>query len=357
MSGARRDRRDLDEDDVRTRPGRGSRPRTRDRPEHADAVDAVVVGVDRGRYTCRLTAADDRPAAPARARPETPEKRSGASWDPSGVLIEAIRGGELRRTPVVVGDRVALVGDVSGRPGALARIVRRAERTSVLRRTADDSDPAERPIVANAEKLIIVAALADPPPRTGLIDRCLVAAYDGGLEPVLCLTKADLADDTALRELYRPLGVTIVTSRPDVDPVELRGLIAGRVSVLFGHSGVGKSTLVNRLVPDAAREIGAVNVVTGRGRHTSSAAVALPVPGGGWVVDTPGIRSFGLGAVSPARVLSAFAELAEAAADCQPGCTHAEGLADCGLDEAVRDGRADPARLASLRRLLAARPG
>ncbi|MBX6387642.1 MAG: ribosome small subunit-dependent GTPase A [Frankia sp.] len=334
-------RRDLDEDDVRTRPGRGSRPRTRERPQHADAVEAVVVGVDRGRYTCRPTEPGSRAAFGAVAGP----------------LVAAVRGGDLRRVPVVVGDRVALVGDTSGRQGALARIVRRGERTSVLRRTADDTDPTERPIVANADQLVIVTALADPPPRPGLIDRCLVAAYDGGLVPVLCLTKADLADDRPLRELYRPLGLPVVTSRPDVEPTELRELLAGRASVLFGHSGVGKSTLVNRLVPNADREIGEVNAVTGRGRHTSSAAVALPLPGGGWVVDTPGVRSFGLGAVSPARVLAAFAELADAAAGCPPGCTHAEGLADCALDEAVRAGDADPARLASLRRLLAARAG
>src|SRR5262245_58867179 len=99
MSGARRDRRDLDEDDVRTRPGRGSRPRTRDRPEHADAVDAVVVGVDRGRYTCRLTGPERRAAGPAKPRGGGPAKRAPASWDPAGVLIEAIRGGDLRRTP------------------------------------------------------------------------------------------------------------------------------------------------------------------------------------------------------------------------------------------------------------------
>jgi ribosome biogenesis GTPase / thiamine phosphate phosphatase len=331
-------RRELDEDDVRTRPGRGSRPRTRDRPDHADAIDAVVVAVDRGRYTCRRTAEDRRA-------------------DPAGSLVAAVRGGALRRVSVVVGDHVALVGDTSGRSGALARIVRRAERTSVLRRTADDTDPVERPIVANADQLVIVCALADPPPRQGLIDRCLVASYDGGLTPVLCLTKADLADAGPLREQYRPLGLPIVSSRPDVEPTELLDLVTGRTSVFFGHSGVGKSTLVNRIVPAADLEIGAVNAVTGRGRHTSSAAVALPVPAGGWVVDTPGIRSFGLGAVSTARVLAAFTDLAEAATRCPPGCTHADGLLDCALDEAVRAGDADPARLASLRRLLAARSG
>jgi ribosome biogenesis GTPase len=323
--------RELDEDDIRVRPSRSSRPRTREQPAHADAVEAVVVAVDRGRFTCRSPAAD----------------RTG--------LISAVRGGTLRRVSVVVGDRVALVGDTSGAPGSLARIVRRADRTSVLRRTADDTDPVERPIVANADTLVIVCALADPPPRPGLVDRCLVAAYDGGLTPVLCLTKADLAQPGPMLDLYRPLGLEIVTSWPDADLTPLRRVLAGWTNVLFGHSGVGKSTLVNRLVPDAARAIGEVNAVTGRGRHTSSAAVAVPIPDGGWVVDTPGIRSFGLGAVSPARVLRAFPDLAPAAQRCPPGCLHLEGEPSCALDGAVRDGAADPLRLASLRRLLGAR--
>jgi ribosome biogenesis GTPase len=322
--------RELDEDDVRTRPGRGSRPRTRERPDHAEAVPAVVVGVDRGRYTCRPG--------------PTPER-----------LVAAVRGGSMRRTSVVVGDRVALVGDVSGTSGALARLVRREERTSVLRRTPDDSDPAERPIVANAEILVIVCAVTDPAPRPGLIDRCLVAAYDGGLSPVLCLTKTDLADADAIIELYRPLGFPVVTARPDRELDPLPALLVDRVSVLFGHSGVGKSSLVNRLVPDADRAIGAVNAVTGRGRHISSAAVALQLPWGGTVIDTPGVRSFGLGAVAPSRVLRAFADLAAAAEFCQPGCEHLAPSPDCALDSAVSDGHADAARLASLRRLLAAR--
>ncbi len=290
-----------------------------------------MVAVDRGRYTCHVTG--------------------------KAVLVATVRGGSLRRTSVIVGDEVTLVGDVSGSPGSLARIVGRGERRSVLRRTADDTDPVERPIVANADRLVIVCALADPPPRTGLIDRCLVAAYDGGLEPVLCLTKADLADGSALRELYAPLGLPVVTTRPDADLDGLTALVSDRVCVLFGHSGVGKSTLVNRLVPDATQTIGVVNAVTGRGRHTSSAAIALPVPGGGWVVDTPGIRSFGLGAVDAGRVLAAFPDLAPAAGGCPGGCTHRADLLDCALDRAVEEGHADPGRLASLRRLLVARSG
>ncbi|MGF7235018.1 MAG: ribosome small subunit-dependent GTPase A, partial [Frankia sp.] len=264
-------------------------------------------------------------------------------------------GGSMRRTSVVVGDRVMVVGDISGRNDTLARIVERSDRTSVLRRTPDDSDPVERPVVAKADQLVVVTALADPPPRTGLIDRCLVAAYDGGLTPLLCLTKADLADPAELLAAYAPLGLPVVSTRPDAGIDDLIAVLADRSSVLFGHSGVGKSTLVNRLVPDAGRAIGIVNEVTGRGRHTSSAAVALDLPCGGWVIDTPGIRSFGLGAVSLERVLRAFPDLAPAAADCPPGCTHLADAPGCALDRAVADGQASAARLESLRRLLAAR--
>ena len=253
-----------------------------------------------------------------------------------------------------------MVGDLSGGPDALGRIVRLSPRTSLLRRTPDDTDPVERAVVANAEILVIVTALADPEPRPRLIDRCLVAAYDGGLEPLLCLTKSDLADPAVLLAGYEPLGVQAVVTGRDVSGrllvdagVEaVRARLAGRTSVLFGQSGVGKSTLVNQLVPDAARAVGEVTGV-GKGRHTSSSAIALALPGGGIVIDTPGVRSFGLGAVSRERVLAAFPDLAEGAGErCPPGCSHLAGDASCDLDSWVADGHASPARLDSLRRLL-----
>lgn len=319
--------RELDEDDVRVRPGRGSRPRTRTRPAHEDAVPAVVLTVDRGRYRLRTE---------------------------DGTLATAVRARELGRRAVVVGDRVAVVGDLSGGPDALGRIVRIDPRTSLLRRTPDDTDPVERAVVANAEVLVVVTALADPVPRPRLIDRCLVAAYDGGLVPVLCLTKSDLASADELVSLYEPLGVDVVVTGPGEDDPgvdDLRRRIEGRTSVLFGQSGVGKSTLVNRLVPDAQRAVGDVTGV-GKGRHTSSSAVALSLPGGGTVIDTPGVRSFGLGAVTVERVLAAFPDLAEGAAFCPPGCDHLPATPGCALDGWVADGHASEARLDSLRRLL-----
>jgi ribosome biogenesis GTPase len=318
--------RELDEDDVRVRPSRSSRPRTRTRPAHEDAAEAQVVTVDRGRFRLRL---------------------------PDGHLLTATKARELGRRAVVVGDRVSAVGDLSGGPDALARVVRVQPRTSLLRRTPDDTDPMERPVVANADVLVVVTALADPEPRPRLIDRCLVAAYDGGLTPLLCLTKADLADPTELLGLYEPLGVEAVVTRRGASLAPLLDRLSGRTSVLFGQSGVGKSTLVNQLVPDADRAVGTVTGV-GKGRHTSSSAIAFALPGGGTVIDTPGVRSFGLGAVTPERVLAAFPDFT--AAQCLPGCTHLAGEPDCGLDALVTEG-ASPERLSSLRRLLTALSG
>lgn len=334
-----------DESDFHERPSkRGSRPRTKIRPDHADALSAFVTGVDRGRYTVLVD-----------------------EGQPDEHVVIAMRARELRRDRVVCGDRVDLVGDTSGNDGSLARIVRIQDRETILRRTADDTDPYERIVVANAHQLVIVTALARPEPREGMIDRAVVAAYDAGMAVTLCLTKADLADPAPLREKYEPLGVTVIVTQQDGDGGSIGPLgpvldqLAGKISVLVGHSGVGKSTLVNAVVPDALRVTGHVNDVTGRGRHTSTSAVALRLPAqNGWVVDTPGIRSFGLAHVEPDRVLAAFDDLAEVAADCPRGCTHAESAPNCGLDAWIEAATPDErenrsVRVASFRRLMAAR--
>ncbi|REF97218.1 ribosome biogenesis GTPase [Asanoa ferruginea] len=279
-----------------------------------------------------------------------------------GPPVTAMRARELGRKSVVVGDRVALVGDTSGSAGALARIVRIAERTSVLRRTADDDDSTpegrlERVVVANADQLVIVSSLSDPPPRTGFIDRCLVAAYDADIEPLLCLTKADLAGPEEVLDYYAELDLPHVLVRPDSDLAGVRERLSGLASVMVGHSGVGKSTLVNRLVPDAYRAVGVVSAI-GRGRHTSTSAVALKLPGDdGWIIDTPGVRSFGLAHVSADSLLHGFPDLVEGTVECRPNCEHTPHDQDCALDAWVAAGNADPRRLASYRRLLASRAG
>lgn len=268
----------------------------------------MVVSVDRGRWGCVL--GDD------------PDRR-----------VVAMRARELGRTPIVVGDQVDVVGDLSGRPDTLARIVRVADRRTVLRRTADDTDPFERIVVSNATQLFIVVALADPPPRTGFVERAMVAAYAGGLEPILCLTKHDLAAESEFAAEFADLDLTIVYGGRD-DPLEsIRELFQNSLTCLLGHSGVGKSTLVNRVVPEAHRAVGIVSGV-GKGRHTSTQSVALPLDGG-WVIDTPGIRSFGLAHITPDDVIAAFADLSDAIEDCPRGCTHLGPPADpeCALDE------------------------
>lgn len=347
-----------DESDIRIRPNkRGSRPRTKDRPAHEDAVIGRIITVDRGRYTAVVgeDTADERTVVAARAR-------------------------ELRRMPVVAGDFVALVGDVSGAPDSLARLVRVEERRTLLRRSADDTDPVERVVVANADQLVIVVASANPEPRTGFIDRALVAAYDAGIKPLLCVTKADVKDPAELLANYESLDLPVVVSRTastdasgidarsddgasarlDTDAVAgLREHLDGMVSVMLGHSGVGKSTMVNALT-GADRATGGVNAVTGRGRHTSSSALALRLqgaPAGSWIIDTPGIRSFGLAHVDPDRILAAFPDLAPGTEDCERGCRHDDAAVNCGLDAWVASGSAGAAgsaRLASLRRLLGA---
>lgn len=326
----------LDESDFRARPNpKANRPRTKRRPAHADASIARVLAVDRGRYTVLVGE-------------DTPDERR----------VLTTRARELRKQPIVNGDFARVVGDTSATDGTLGRIVGIEPRTSLLRRSADDTDQVERIIVANADQMLIVVAAADPEPRERLVDRYLVAALDARIRPLLVVTKTDLADPSAFLSHFDGLDLEVFTSAQNEMPLDRIGAaLIGHSTVFVGHSGVGKSTLVNALT-GSERAIGHVNVVTGRGRHTSSSTVTLRYRGeggSGWVIDTPGVRSFGLGHVDPTHIIDAFTELAAAAERCPRGCTHLPDAPDCAIVEAVAEGRLGPegaARLDSLQRLL-----
>ncbi len=330
----------LDEDDVRVRAGRTkSRPRSKERPTFEDARSGFVVAVDRGRFTVLVGDPHD-------------------SHREHATLVTAVKARELGRKSVVVGDQVRLVGDVSGAPDSLARLVRIDERRTALRRSADDIDPGERVVVANSDQLAMVVAAANPEPQPRLVDRTLIAAFDAGIEPLIVVTKTDLASPQPLIDLYSALNVRVIAATRGSDLSELRALLADKITTFMGSSGVGKSTLVNALVPSADRATGIVNEVTGRGRHTSTSAVAIELDTGGWIIDTPGVRSFGLGHVDVDRVIRAFPELDAGTAECPRSCSHDEP--ECGLDAWVAAGHAGPdgaARLESLRRVLRSRTG
>ncbi|MGH3443639.1 MAG: ribosome small subunit-dependent GTPase A [Nitriliruptorales bacterium] len=290
----------------------------------------------------------------------------------------AVYGGAMRGEQVVVGDR-ALVR-LPRHETDTARIVARLDRETVLLRTADDTVAEERVVVANADLVVVVVAADELDRGARFADRVLVAAEAGGLEGALCVNKVDVVgasdglegalcvnkvdvvgasgrardtdrDTTTVEARYEAAGYRVVeTSAKTGDGMDdLRGLLEDRWTVLSGHSGVGKSSLFNRLVPGAGRRVAEL----GRfgGRHTTVSALAMAIPGvdEGWLVDTPGVRSFGIAHVAPEDLAQCFPELR--GVDCElPGCLH-DGEPGCAVPGLVGE-RIPPERHESYLRFL-----
>lgn len=330
-------RRDLGTDDprVKVRPGKSKPRRSKKKVDYSDSPQGFVYALDRGRYHVELDQVSSI---------STTEK----------TRITCVKARELGRHAIVVGDRVRVQGDLSGRKDTLARLVEVLPRKNELRRSAEDSLGAkEKPMVANVDQLVIVAACADPVPKPGMIDRCLVAAYVTGMKPLLVLTKSDLVSATPLLDTFAPLGLDyVVTSAEKGSGIEeLSEKLSQRISVLVGHSGVGKSTLINALIPQAGRKTGQVNQVTGKGRHTSTSSMAFPYREG-WIIDTPGIRSFGLAHIELEDIFGAFPDLKEIIEYCPKACLHQPDSVGCALPRWAKTDLQKQKRLASLYRLI-----
>jgi len=320
------------------------------RAERGRQRAARVIAVDRG----RIRVVPDGPDAADRAGGGGGVGDMAGGEQPAG-SVDARYGGAMRGRRVVVGDRVRIAP--AGGDGQ-ARVVERLDRTTVLRRTGDDLDRHERVLVADADAVAVIVGADNLESGLRFADRVIVSATSGGLATVLVINKADLIADaaeeqvvaTALEPYGRAVETVVRVSARDGDGLEeLRGLFADRWTVLTGHSGVGKSSLVNALVPEAEQRTGEI----GRrgGRHTTVASAAIPLPGGGWLVDTPGVRSFGLGMLDRRGLVAGFPELAgltcqldDCRHDAEPGCV----LPDAGLH---------PVRLAAFHRLAAALEG
>jgi ribosome biogenesis GTPase len=268
--------------------------------------------------------------------------RTALLWDGSS-LHEAVLSGRLkagsresRATTLAVGDRVEVERPDTG-PW---RILGVAPRETQLERSAGGQGESARTqiIAANADQTLIVASLQDPPFRPGLVDRWSLLSRRGGLVPLLALNKADLGTEEEARravgESCIPLAMIRVSAVTGFGLDELRHHLVGRVTILVGHSGVGKSSLLRVLIPGADAATGALSDKSGKGRHTTTSSRLYPLPEGGYLIDTPGVRSVVLGETHASEAASVFREIAEAGPcrfrECshrmEPGCAVLAGL-------------------------------
>jgi len=250
-----------------------------------------------------------------------------------------------QRRPLAAGDHVEVRSTGEGE-GVVERV---GERRSKLSRPAADTRGVEQVVAANVDCLFIVASVREPTMRTGFVDRLLVTAELEGLEPVLVLNKLDLLEDETevepVRVLYRELGYAVIDccalSGRGVE--EIRGRLEGRCSVLVGQSGVGKSTLLNAVQPGLKLRTSDVSAATSKGRHTTTAASLIRLECGGFVVDTPGVREFGLWDCPEDRLAGCFPEMVPFLGGCKyRGCSHSHEpgcVVKDAVGEAIDEGR------------------
>ncbi|NTV06708.1 MAG: ribosome small subunit-dependent GTPase A [Chlorobiaceae bacterium] len=257
---------------------------------------------------------------------------------------------------VAVGDRVVLKETETGTDLFEAVITLVERRRSALTRKRDlrrnRSKEKVQVIAANIDQLLVVVSAFDPPLSTRLIDRYLVFAESEQLETVIVVNKMDLEESPETRELMKPykaLGYRILyTSAEEKRGMKaLRKVLRGKLSAFSGHSGVGKSTLINQLFGEELLRTGETNEKTGKGLHTTSSSVMLPLPGGGYIIDTPGIREFNLSGITRENLRFYFREFLSAMTECAySSCTHTVEP-ECGIMKAVESGSIDPVRYES----------
>ncbi|MDX1367235.1 small ribosomal subunit biogenesis GTPase RsgA [Pseudomonas sp.] len=258
---------------------------------------------------------------------------------------------------MVTGDRVVWRAGNQGIGVIVAQLPRKTELCR------PDTRGQLKPVAANVDLIVIVFAPL-PEPHANLIDRYLVAAEHAGIRPLLLLNKADLIDEqnavalNVLLGVYRQLGYPVqeVSAHQGDGMEQLKQQLDGHVSVFVGQSGVGKSSLVNSLLPGVDTRVGPLSELTGKGTHTTTTARLFHFPGGGELVDSPGIREFGLVHVSRADVEAGFIEFNELIGQCRfRDCKH-DREPGCALLKALEDGRIQPQRMASYRHILASLP-
>ncbi len=213
-------------------------------------------------------------------------------------------------------------------------------------------------LVANVDQLAIVTSVAEPRLKPNLIDRLLVAAEKGGVRPLICINKVDLADPADLQPLvgvYSQMGyeVLLLSAKTGFGVARFRRAMLGRANVVAGQSGVGKSSLLNAIDPNLQLHVQPVSEDTEKGKHTTTTARLLPMAGGGYVVDTPGMRQFQLWDVAAEEVAGYFRDVRPYVSLCHfPDCTHTHE-ADCAVKNAVADGQLDERRYESYCHLFA----